>query len=107
MHRRSFSLRQCLDGVSSLLPSDGKIGMVEEWNTSTTEDNQNTIFKCSTAPSFPFFNLSLWPLFLFPQPLHRHRKVKRRAPVGIVLRPKTSPVCLDDGAADGQSHAEA
>src|SRR4029453_15541798 len=65
-----FSLRQCLDGVSSLLPSDGENGIVEEWNSSTTEDNQNTIFKCSTAPSFPFFNLSLCHYSFPPTPPH-------------------------------------
>src|SRR5215467_5693545 len=37
---------------------------------------------------------------------HRKRKVKRRAPVGIVFRPKTPAVDFDDGPADGQSHAK-
>src|SRR5215510_13237538 len=37
---------------------------------------------------------------------HRKRKVKRRASVGIVLRPKSPAVDFDDGAADGKSHAK-
>ena len=64
----SFALRRRLDGASWLFRRDWKIGMVEQWNTLTTEDNQDIIFKCSIAPSFPFFNLPLCHYSFFPTP---------------------------------------
>ena len=36
----------------------------------------------------------------------RQRKVKGRAAIGVIPCPETSPMRLDDGAADGESHPQ-